>query len=253
MADVTVCTGWHPPAWEQYARIFVESFVRHSSARLVAYTEEPVVLPERCELRALWEIPGTKDFVGRCAALPERGGRAPVPGWRPKDGRRGYAWRWDSVRFFKQCVIPAAVAPELPDGDALVWFDADVVFFADMAADFVDRQLGQSDVCYLGRNKGSEIGFWAVRLNRRSRAFLADLASLYLDDRVFTLSEWHSAFAFDHARKGSGMSQHNLTPGRRDHVWMHSPLAAFSDHLKGDRKNIGHSPEHPLRWWERRA
>lgn len=250
---VTVCTGWHPAAYKEYARTFVETFDRHwpASVNLVVYTEEPAHMP-RGESRSLWDIQGARDFYERHKGIKQHCGAAPVPMWRPKDVRKGYAWRWDAVRFFKQCVIPNDAAKTLMDGDILVWFDADVVWFANAPEDYVEDILGKHDLCFLGRNKGSEIGFWAVRLNPRSRAFLADLSSLYLDDRVWTLPQWHSAFVFDHARQGSGMSIRNLTPSGRDHVWMaYEPLYRISDHLKGSRKSYGHSAEHPLRWWEK--
>lgn len=259
MAGVTVCTGWHPPAWSEYAARFVETFARHwpASVGLVAYAEEATPLA-RGEGRLLWDIPGARGFIDRHRDTPVYNGRAATAGWGPKDRGRGYSYRYDAVRFFKQCIIPAHAASGRPDGDALVWLDADVVTFANVSVGLIDQMLGGSDLCYLGRKReGSEIGFWAVRLNNRSRAFLADLASLYLDDRVFRLPQYHSAFAFDHARAAAeqnGMIARDLTPGGQGHVWMQcAPLMKVCDHTKGPRKALGHSPEHPLRWWTRGA
>lgn len=262
MAGLTVCSGWHPAAWEHYARRFAETFAQHwpADVRLIVYTEEPVRLP-RGECRSLWDIDGARAFVERNQSIPARAGRAPHPKWLGKDHRKWAngipAWRWDALRFFKQCIIPTDAAHRVDDGDILVWLDADVVTFADVSADMVSGLLGNSDLCYLGRNKGAEIGFWAVRLNTLSRRFLGDLSGLYIDDRIFSLPQFHSAYAFDHARavaERGGLKVRNLTPGGRDHVWMQcKPLMSVCDHLKGDRKNIGHSPEHPMRWWERVA
>lgn len=252
---VTVCTGWHPPAWRHYARRFIETFAERWPAdiKLVAYTEEPVDLI-RGECRDLWSIPGARQFYEVHSKIPTHRGAAPVPQWRQKDRRKGYAWRWDAVRFFKQCIIPNAAAQELHEDDILVWLDADIVTFADVPSDLVEKLLGRADLCYLGRNKGSEIGFWAVRLNARGRQFLTKLSEAYLLDWVFVLPQWHSAFCFDQLRQNAerdGLKVKNLTPGGRDHVWMQcKPLMECTDHLKGDRKNYGHSPEHPLRWWE---
>lgn len=262
---VTVCTGWHPPAWEHYARQFVETFAEHWPAEvgLVTYTEEPVDLV-RGECRNLWGISGAHDFVARHSAIPTHCGNHPTPYWRPKDlriwkatGER--AWRWDALRFFKQCIIPEAAAASLPDGDILIWLDADIVTIADVPARLFDDLLGRSDLCYLGRNKGAEIGFWAVRLSPESRCFLADLSGMYLEDRAFGLPQWHSAFVFDHCRQVAqrrGLDAKDLTPWGRDHVFVHqnSPIMPYLDHKKGPRrKNLGYSPEHPLRWWERKA
>lgn len=211
----------------------------------------------RGECRSLWDIEGAKAFNDRHRNNPVHCGTEPHPNWLPKDRRRGQSWRFDAVRFFKQCVIPEHVSRDLSDGDILVWLDADVVTFADVPASMVPKLLRGSDLCFLGRNKGAEIGFWAVTLNDRSRAFLKELSALYLEDRIFGLNQFHSAFAFDHVRQQqqrNGLGARNLTPAGRDHVWMQCrPLMEVCDHLKGDRKNYGYSPEHPLRWWERRV
>lgn len=256
----TVVTGWHPPGYREYAHTFVETFHRHwpADVNLLAYTEEPAHMP-RGECRSLWDIEGAREFYERNKVIPAHCGRAPTRHWRAKDVARlanGVpAYRWDAVRFFKQLIIPEHASRDLPDGDTLVWLDADVVTFADVPENFVEKMLGSADLCYLGRGKGSEIGFWAVRLNNRSREFLRDISSMYLDDRAFALSQWDSAFVWDHARKAaSGLASKDLTPGGREHVWMECvPLYSVCDHLKGGRKAKGYSPEHPLRWWERKA
>jgi hypothetical protein len=249
---VTIVSGWHPQGWLEYAHRFVETFDRHwpASVSLIAYTEEPVPMP-RGECRSLWDIPGAREFYARHKDNPVSCGTGPHRNWLPKDHRRGHSWRFDAVRFFKQLIIPQDASLGLPDDDILVWLDADVVTFADVPEGFVESLLGKADLCYLGRNKGSEIGFWAVRLNKRTRPFLANISSLYLDDRFVTLDQSHSAWIFDYARRGSGMNMTDLTPGGRDHVWMLcKPLMSVCDHLKGNRKSYGHSPEHPLRWWD---
>lgn len=260
---VTVCTGWHPPAWEHYASRFVETFDKHwpGDVRLIGYAEQPAEMV-RGVCRDLWSIPGARQFYDTHSKILAHCGLEPTPHWRPKDRRifantGEAAWRWDALRFFKQCIIPDAASKELPDGDVLVWLDADIVTFADVPADLLDKLLGRADICYLGRNKGAEIGFWAVRLNPDSRKFLAELSAMYLEDRVFGLPQWHSAFAFDHVRlqcQRAGLAAKDLTPGGRDHVFVVSPIGRWLDHLKGSRrKNLGYSPEHPRRWWEKKV
>lgn len=257
MAGVTVVTGWHPAAWEHYARRFAETFDRHwpATVDLIAYPEELVRLP-RGFCRLLWEIDGAREFIARHKSVPEHCGLKPTPHWRSKDHRKlanGISgWRWDAMRFFKQCIIPHHAARFLDDGDILVWLDADIVTFADVPEGFVGGLLADADLCYLGRNKGAEIGFWAVTLNSQSRAFLADLSSYYLDDRIFALAQYHSAYAFDHAlvsAERKKLHSRDLTPGGRDHVFVRSPIGRYCDHLKGSRKDIGYSPEHPMKWW----
>jgi hypothetical protein len=60
---------------------------------------------------------------------------------------------------------------------------------------------------------------------------------------VFALPEWHSAFVFDWVRGIAQLDEANLTPEGRGHVWLQSPLARYTDHMKGARKALGYSPE----------
>lgn len=244
-----VITGWSPRGFEEYGSRFVETFHRHwpADVSLIAYTEEHVALP-RGECRSLWDCAGARDFYERHKDNPVHTGREVNPKWGRKDRRRPYAWRFDSVKWFRQCMIPAAAAAALPDGEVMAWLDADVVTFADVPPAFVEGLLGDADLVYLGRRAmHSEIGFWAVRLNERTRLFVKLFADAYRLDEVFALDEWHSAFVFDHVRSRGvpNLQVKDLTPGRRGHVWLESPLVAYTDHLKGARKALGRSPERP--------
>jgi len=244
-----VVTGFSPAGAAAYGLRFLETFDRCWPAEigLAAYTEEAVAMP-RGECRSLWDCCGATTFFERHRRNPAHCGKSPVAGWRTKDRQAGYSWRFDAVRFFRQCLIPHAAGAMLPDGEVLAWLDADVVTFAPVAQGFVEGLIGDADLVYLGRAPyHSEIGFWAVRLNPLTRRFLGALAGLYRSDGIFGLAQWHSAFAFDHCRaeaERQGLLAKNLTPGGNGHVWVQSPLAACLDHLKGGRrKALGYSPE----------
>ena len=248
----TICTGFNPKGYEDYGANFLESFDQYwpKAVRLQCYVETaPNGFVPRGGERSLWTCRGAKEFIERNSSNLQRCGRAPTPGWRPKDHSRGYSFKWDAVKFSRQCFIPEAASDELEDGEVLAWFDADVVTFRPVPGEFVERTLGGYDLCYLGRlNMHSEIGFWAVRLSQKTRAFLASLAALYRDDVIFTLREWHSAFAFDYVRsKAEYLSVYTLTPRGMGHVWFQSPLAQYTDHLKGERRKLmGKSPERKI-------
>lgn len=234
---LTVCTGWHPAGWTQYAHRFVESFRQFwpADVRLIAFVEVPQDVP-RVEVRSLWSIPGTREFQDRHAGNPAACGRAPAPHWKDRDRQKGYSFRYDAVKFYKQGFIPLAAAELAGDG-LLAWFDADVVFHAKVDPEAVARLLPKgADVAYLGRPpKHSEIGFQLYRLPG-ALPHLRAFRDLYATDAVFGLRETHSAFAFDTALASSGVRGHNLTPNGSGDVWRDSPLRAFSTHLKGDRK-----------------
>jgi len=238
---IRVCSGFSPSGRGQYGERFLASFDRFwpDSIELQVYVEEPTPMPRDAE-RSLWEIPGAREFHDRHADNPAAKGLVPQPRWKEKERRRGYSFRTDAYKFWKQILIPEAASIGMADGDLLVWLDGDVETIAPVPEDFVPKLIGTAEVCYLGRSRShSEIGFWAVRLNPRTRRFLADIAQVYRSDLVFELPEWHSAFVWDFCRTSmvTPMIERNLCrPGACGHVWPSTALAAYTRHDKGPRK-----------------
>jgi len=251
----TIITGFSPKGYAQYGAQFLETFDRHwpKDVRLLCFVEEspPGPIPRGAE-RSLWTCKGMRDFIERHRDSLRANGREPVPGrWAPKHIANGYHFKFDAWKFSRQCFIPEGAADELPDGEIMAWMDADVVTHAKVPADFVGGLLGTHDLCYLGRiGTHTELGFWAVRLNNRTRRLLSRMVDLFRSDSIFELREWHSAYAFDHVRQieeslaGGAIKALNLTPRGTGHVWFQSPLGRYTDHLKGDRrKRAGRSLE----------
>lgn len=261
-----ICTGLHPAGYELYGRDALETFDRYwpTDVQIVCYTEEPVAMP-RGECRPLWDIPGAIDIEKRFRDDPIARGLKPGVGckWSEKDHNRARggkpAWRFDAWKWFRQCIIPRDASLSLQDGEVLCWLDGDVISYREVPNGFVEGLLGKFDMVYLGRQKhrtydpdrigsdSSEIGFWAVRLNKKTRLFLDRFADTYRDRSVFGLAEYHSAYVFDVWRRrlaaSEGLQARDLTPGGSGHTWARSPLAKCLDHLKGDRKNQGFSKE----------
>jgi hypothetical protein len=243
---IRVCSGFSPSGYEQYGKRFLDLFHRYWPADidLVVYGEKPVPMP-RGRFYELKMIPGVTEFIARHKDNPDANGKTPRKGWREREKAKGYCFKFDAVKFCRQCFIPEAAAAGMDDGDILVWLDADVMTLTSFPESFIEGMLKGGDLCFLGRTGAhSEIGFWAVRLNPETRAFLTDFADVFRNDKVFDLTEWHSAFVFDHCRQNSLAKQVDLTPGGRGHVWFQSPLGKHLDHLKGDdRKRLGFSNE----------
>lgn len=252
----TIVTGWSPKGWTEYGRRFAESFARHwpAGVSLFAYVEAPVDAP-RVQCRDVLEIPGCRHFIERHGSDAFATGRKVAPTWKAGAVKAGYNWRHDAVKFCRQGFIPADAARKLPEGALFAWLDADVVTFSDVPAGFPFNLLPPGfDLAYLGRGaKHSEIGFQLYRNTGAARWMLEEFAALYATDRIFAEREQHSAFAFDLARRRAaervGLKAHDLTPGGRGHVWFDSPLGSCLDHLKGDRKAAGQSPERKT--WKR--
>lgn len=234
---LTVCTGWSPSGWRDYAEAFAVTFARHwaADAELVAYVEEPVALP-RGECRAVLDIPGCGEFIEKYRGDTRANGRDVQPTWKPAAKARGYHFRWDAWKFCRQGFIPLDAAKRCKT-EYLAWFDADVVTTADVCGEQIVKLLPEGyAVAYLGRSKWSEIGFQLYRLPD-ALPMLEQFAAYYRDETVFDLHEWHSAFVFDRARESSGVKAYNLSAGYEGDVWPHTPLARFSTHLKGDQKH----------------
>lgn len=241
---LTVCTGWSPSGWKEYGRTFAETFAEFwpASVELVAYTEEPVVLP-RGECRSVLEIPGCREFLERHRKSSRANGREPTDRWKRSARASGYNWRFDAWKFSRQGFIPLAAALECKT-ELLCWLDADVVTFKKVPDGFVESLLpAGANVAHLGRTGShSEIGFQLYRLPAAMN-MLRHFRDYYASDSVFGLSEWHSAFVWEQARRESGITSHDLTPGGSGHVWFQSPLCRYMDHLKGSRKQIGRSSQ----------
>lgn len=241
---LTVCTGWSPSGWTEYAWRFLESFNRHwSNARFVTYTEVPYHVP--CgENRLIWEIPGCREFIERHQNNPRARGRAVKSDWKRSAIELGYNWKFDAWKWCRQGFIPLAAAERAGRG-LLCWLDADVVTLKDMSGEFIESLLPEGkDLAYLGRgqNYHSEIGFQLYRLPE-ALPMLRRFRDYYATDEVFKLKEWHSAYVFDRAREETGIKAHNLTPDGTGHVWWQSPLCEYMDHLKGNRKVRGKSDQ----------
>ncbi len=253
---ITVCSGFSPAGYREYGRNFIDTFDKYwdKSINLLVYTEAYIYMP-RGECRILWDCEGARDFHLRHNDDPRRRGTMPIPGWRQKDRKEGYSWRFDAAKFYKQCLIPYDASKTLNNDDIVVWLDGDVVSFSHTSEKFIMDLIGDSHLAYLGRGSyHSEIGFWCVRLCKLSRSMICNLAETYTSDRFLELREHHSAFVFDYVRRqaqNQGLQARDLTPGGGGHVWLTSPLAKHTDHLKGKRRKLmGHSADHPITWWK---
>lgn len=255
-ADLTIVTGMWGPKRNNYADTFLPGLRKYwpSSVGLQLGLDAPLakLLEPGRDGRIFWlnEEDGYREFMERHAGRPTACGREPMPGvvWKPKCQRAGYNFRFDAVRFAGQAFVPNLAAGYMLDGEILCWLDADVVTHDPVPVGFIEGLVGDADGAYLGRGaKHSEIGFWAVRLSERTRSMLLAFSEAYSTDHVFGLKEWHSAYVWDDARRWAeetqGVVMRDLTPGGEGHVWHQSPLAQYMDHLKGDRKAKGRSPE----------
>lgn len=272
MTKLIVCTGWSEAGFEEYGRRFVSSFSEHwpegvqleicgegeAMARTTAFCQH---LANRGALRhevtftVLRGIRGCAEFIARHQGDPVACGRERREGhnWKERAVQAGYNWRYDAVKFSRQGFIPHHVATRSPENvasDFLCWLDGDVVTHSRIrdVEQITSLMPTGKAIAYLGREpKHPDIAFQLYDLrNERAYEFLLNFRLAYEDDLVFKLKEWHSAYVWHHILNRIHFREvaHDLTPGGSGHVWHQSPLRFWGDHLKGDRKRHGRSPEY---------
>lgn len=235
---LTVITGWSPSGWKEYGQNFVRTWQQYwpESAKLVVYTEGLQDLGPKIENRNVCDIPGCGEFILKHRNDALFNGRKPLPTWKQKQKDAGYNFRFDAWKFCRQGFIPYDAALKA-DTELLCWLDGDVITRRQVPEGFIEKLLPEGkDVAFLGRGeKHSEIGFQLYRLPN-ALPMLKEFSELYRSERIFNLKEWHSAYAFDAARRSTGIAGHDVTPGGTGSVWSVSPLYPVTDHLKGKRK-----------------
>ncbi len=100
----------------------------------------------------------------------------------------------------------------------------------------------------LQRPTYTECGFIAYNLRHpATQQMLAAFERLYTEDGLFREYEFHDAYLFDVVRRQieqAGHRSYDIAEGigaRAKHVLINSRLGRFMDHVKGGRKDAGHS------------
>jgi hypothetical protein len=233
-------------SYEKYGLKCLESLVKNFPGKILAFYEaKPLFAHEKIEYRNQLEIPVYLPFLERIKRHPGSDGFGP----------HGYDFRFDAKTFCRKVFAQDAAF----DLDSEVfWFDADSVAFASIPEEFLKGLVKEVPFCYLGRSNAlgtqsyTETGFLGFNTQHHDfKAFRDKYLSYFTSGRIFSqLKGWHDCIAFDYARQG--IKGNNLTPNGRgmNHVLLHSPLAQYIDHYKGDRKELGYSKGHPAKWWE---
>jgi hypothetical protein len=264
MRKFAVITTCNATGYADYGRRMIETFDRHwpEEVPLLVYRENfvPEVPSDRIVVRDLLSsCPDLAAFKQRHADNPLANGQTQRYRFRLSrnpyknriklgDKNWGTGFRWEAVRFSHKA-FAIFHAAQNTDADVLIWVDADSLFFAgptwDELEGFVppDRFVG-----FLQRPTYSECGFIAYNLRHPgTREMLAAFKRLYTHDELFQQYEFHDAYLFDVVRRQTEQSGHqsfDIAEGiglRAKHVLINSKLGRFMDHIKGGRKDAGHS------------
>lgn len=172
-------------------------------------------------------------------------GRTLHDGWRQKEIRAGYSYRFDAIKFSHK-VFAQHYAVNAFDHDRVIWFDADVRTLANVTPEVLDLILPpRYDTSRLARKKKhTETGIVGWR-GGLGRALVAHMAVLYSSGQIFDLPEWHDCAVYDHVLEVNKehVRVHDIVRTHNGHPLTVSPLNPWFDHLKGARKSLGYSPE----------
>lgn len=259
----TVITTFHDAGYKQYASRMIDTFLQTwpQNVLLKVYAENCAVLQRSPNLEIL-DLESTctdlKAFKERWRDVPKANGNIrDVPGLsQRKDSHKSF--KWDAIRFAHK-VYTVFHAVKNATTPWVLWMDADMVCHSPISIDFLDQMCPEEiDLAYLGRNgKFSECGLYAIHVGTKgSTRFIKEFQRMYndADNGIFTLGEWHDSYVFDDVKNriegirllnwaaGLGDLRHSVknTPGE-GHPLINSAWGAYLDHLKGDRKDYGHS------------
>ena len=264
----TVITSFHEDGLKQYGQRMIRTFEQHWPAEV-----DLIVCAENCQpevTRSNSHVYDLMQVSNNCRAFVERhrnnplahGQAGPPEVWNPKK-----AFRWHAVRFAYKVFSVALCADNLISG-WMIWLDADTHTHSSVPVEWLSKVCPESAmISYLGRGEKyhSECGWVAYNLDHpETRNFIRDFVGMYNTDQIFKEREWHDSYIWDVVRKQYDLTNEffNLNPSWTDkglagHPFINSELGLYMDHVKGDRKNHGHSkpkevvshPDHP--YWQR--
>lgn len=240
MRTFQAVTTFNEAGWYAYGQRCVSSFLEFWPIRMPFH-----LYGEGCFCNSPYVK--NRDLPAWLWAFKARHANDPPANGRP---RGDYDYRWDAVKFAHKtaAVIDAATHT----GSAvLIWLDGDVITHAPVTLEFLESLLPpDAAIAWLDRERlHPETGFYMLDLRHPGIApMLAEWRRLYETDEVFKLREWHDAFVLNHLVESAGLPTASLSGEAvgTSHPLARGPLAAYFDHLKGNRKTLAHSPEHAV-------
>lgn len=241
----TVITSFSRHGYEVYGRKFLDTFDRHwpKDVGLRVYIEPgqtplEVMQDRPFSVVSIDDIPGWVQFSDAIDHFPLMQG----------DTGKGYSIQYDA-RMARKPFMQDNALNEI--GGRVFWLDADTLTHADIPQTFIDDVLPPDKFCcFLGRRDYyTESGFLGFNEHHfLFRPFFAAYLGMFKSGHFLRLSHWHDCTAFDAIREQAPKQDafvnlgHGVNPGPGMQVFINSRLGAYMDHLKGPRKERGHSP-----------
>lgn len=256
-----VVTTFHAEGYEKYASRMIDTFLANwpKSVDLLVYPQDCTISQTAPNLtvRDLHaRVPELVQFKNRWSDDPRARGEVALGPMNAKGKAPGLGFRWDAIRFSHK-VYAVCHAARNTTADVLFWMDADMVCHTPITLDFIDQQVPQDvGLAYIGRErKFSECGLYAMNLQDMvTQIWLREFQLAYDSGRLMTMREWNDCWVFDQTRQEvqqqyPNWRQLDWAPGQvqgEGHPLINTNWGAYLDHLKGKRKQYGHSLQRDL-------
>lgn len=254
----TVVTTFNSSGYEIYGRKMIQTFLQNwpTDVNIRVYAEDCQVTetaPNLTVLNLNDSCPDLVKFKNTWIGVPKANGDVSNDPVRSQRRDSGKGFKWDAIRFSHK-VYAIFHAAQTCQSNWLLWMDADMVCHSPIPTSELDKFCpADRDLCFLGRErKFSECGLYAMNLSRPAvGVFLRRFQTMYdqADTGIFTLDEWHDSFVFDAVRKSSSLNELNWSEGlikNEGHPLINCKWGSYLDHLKGERKTLGHSRQRDL-------
>lgn len=265
---ITAVTTFHQPGLVKYGQRFIDSYAERVDPKiqLKVYAED--CLPQSNGghvdiYDARHNLPKLNAFKERWKDVPKANGKCPFPERRPRDHHKEF--KWDAVRFANK-VYAVFHAAQDKETDWLIWMDADTYVHNNISyAEFAELLPNDKWLTFVGRGKDvrswPECGFYGMNLRHpMCIQFLKEFERFYedADNGIFELEEWHDSYVFGHIlnlMKNIDANVHDYSEhiyvqtaktGGGGHPLINSDLGKWIDHMKGGRKDDGHSKRKDL-------
>lgn len=250
----SVVTTFNQAGYDKYGSRMIDTFLLNwpKEVHLYVYAEDCTVTQAAPNLTVYdfhKQVPQLIAFKEQYRDDLRANGKLAIGPVDKKGKYQGIGFKWDAVRFCHK--IYAVCDLSIRSTDTVIWMDADMVCHTAMPLEFLEKMIPASaGVAYLGRNKKyTECGLYALNCSLPdTKEFIKRFQAAYdsAETGIFKMTEWHDSWVFDRIRETmpATWAQLNWNKGivqGEGHPLINSEWGAYLDHLKGKRKDTGHS------------
>jgi hypothetical protein len=240
---IEVVTTYNKKYYDICGKKMIQTFIEHWPKDVTLYCyyqeQEPEILADNVQYIDLYGAnPQLKRFVFD-NQIDER-----------KNGiiNGEYDFQRDGVKFSHK-VFAQTHSLKRSTSDIILYLDADTYTHAKPNMDYLDSIMPEDHLCtYFGRPRlYDETGFYMHNIRHyKSMRWAEALEKIYTEGELWTYPlqvDCYTMYAGRQKFKDElqlDLVEHHGGLGKK-HPFVNSPLGEFLDHLKGDRKELGHS------------